>query len=77
MTAIPTYIVHFPRFFPPNIFNPPKLLNTTLDDVKISKKLTSVSPIFPFFKPKYSQQIYEHVSTQVTLARKHARRVGT
>ena len=80
MTAIPTYIVHFPRVFPPNIFNPPKLLNTTLDDVKVSKKLTSVSPIFPFFKPKYSQQIwiiYEHVSTQVTLAREHVSTQGT
>ena len=54
MTAILIYIVHFPRFFSPNIFNPPKLLNTTLDDVKISNKLTSVSLIFPLFKPKYN-----------------------
>ena len=35
------YIVHFPRLFSPNIFNPPKLINTTLDDVIISNKLTS------------------------------------
>ena len=33
----------FYRGFSPNIFNPPKLLNTTLDDVAISKKLTSAS----------------------------------
>ena len=44
----------FSRVFSPNIFNPPKLLNTTLDDVKISNKLVSVSPIFPLFKPKYN-----------------------
>ena len=37
------YIVHFPRIFSPNIFNPTKLLNTTLDDVKTSKKLMSPS----------------------------------
>ena len=53
MTAIPMYIVHFPRFFSSNIFNPPKLLNAILDDVKISNKLTNVSPIFPLFKPEY------------------------
>ena len=53
MTAIPMYIVHFPRFFSPKIFNPPKFLNATLDDVKISNKLPSVSPIFPLLKPKY------------------------
>ena len=47
------YIAHFPRDFFPNTFNPPKLLNPTLDDVKVSNKLTSVSPIFPLFKPKY------------------------
>ena len=41
MTATEIYIVHFPRFFSQNIFNPPKLLNTTLDDIKISNKLTS------------------------------------
>ena len=43
MTAIPIYIVNFPRFFSPEVFNPPKLLNTTLDDVKISNKLASLS----------------------------------
>ena len=43
----------FLRFFSLKIFNPPKLLNATVDDVKISNKLTSVSPIFPLFKPKY------------------------
>ena len=53
MTAIPMYIVHFTRISSPNIFNPPKLLNATLEDVKISNKLRSVSPIFPLFKPKY------------------------
>ena len=52
------YIVHFPRFFSPKIFNPPKLLNATLDDVKISNKLPSVSPIFPLLKPKYKLQIW-------------------
>ena len=52
MTAIPIYIAHFPKLFSPNISNPPKLLNTTLGDVKISKKLMSVSPIFSLFKPK-------------------------
>ena len=31
----------FSRVFSANIFNPPKLLNTTLDDVKYSNKLTS------------------------------------
>ena len=41
MTAIPMYIVHIPRFFSPNIFNPPKLLNGTLDNLKVSNKLTS------------------------------------
>ena len=35
MTAIPIYIVHFSRVFSPNIFNPPKLVSTTLNDVKI------------------------------------------
>ena len=54
MTAIPIYILHFPIIFSPNIFNPPKLLNTILDDVKISNKLTSVSPIFPLFRLKYN-----------------------
>ena len=53
MTTIPMDIVHFPRFFSPKIVNPPKLLNAPVDDVKISNKLTSVSPIFPLFKPKY------------------------
>ena len=54
MTAIPIYTVHFPKFFSPNIFNPPKLLNTIINDPKTSNKLTSVSPIFPLFKPKYN-----------------------
>ena len=53
MTAIPMYAVHFPRFFSANIFNPSKLLNATLYDIKSSNKLTSVSPIFSLFKPKY------------------------
>ena len=44
----------FSHVFSPGIFNPPDLLNTALDDVKISNKLTSVSPIFPLFKPKYN-----------------------
>ena len=54
MTPIPIYIVHFSRFFSPNIFNPPKLLKTTFDNAKISNKPASVSPIFPLFKPKYN-----------------------
>ena len=33
----------FSRVFTPNIFNPPKLLNITLNDVTISNKLTSPS----------------------------------
>ena len=33
----------FSQIFSANIFNPPKLLNTTLDDVTISNKLTSPS----------------------------------
>ena len=44
----------FSQVFSPNIFNRPKLLNTTLDDARISNKLTSVSPIFPRFKSKYN-----------------------
>ena len=31
------------RVFSPNIFNPPKFLDTTLDDVTISNKLTNPS----------------------------------
>ena len=46
--------IHFPRVFSLNIFNRPKLPNTTFDDVNISNKLMSVSPIFPLFKPKYN-----------------------
>ena len=52
MTAIPGYNVHFPRYFSPNSFNPPKLLKATLSDLKISNKQTNVQPIFPLFKPK-------------------------
>ena len=58
MTAVPMYIVHFPRLFSPNIFNPPKLQNPTLEDVMIFIKLTSASPIFPLFKPKYQEIIW-------------------
>ena len=43
MTATPIYTLHFPRFFSPNIFDPPKLLSTTLDDLKNSNELTSPS----------------------------------
>ena len=33
----------FSQAFSPNIFNPPKFKNTTIDDVTISNKLTSPS----------------------------------
>ena len=67
MTAILIYIIHFPRFFSRNIFNPPKLLNTKLDDVTISNKLTSVLRTFPLFKPKYNEQIW--IVYELTLLR--------
>ena len=43
----------FAQVFSANIFNPSKLLNATLYDVKSSNKLTSVSPTFSLCKPKY------------------------
>ena len=58
MAILPMYIVHFSMAFSPNIFNSPKLLNATLDEVKISNKLAMVSPISPLFKPKYKQKIW-------------------
>ena len=36
--SIPIQILHFPEFFSANIFNRPKLLNTTLEDVTISSQ---------------------------------------
>ena len=46
----------FPQVFFSKISDPPKRLNTTLDHVKISKKLTSVSPILSLFIPKLTNK---------------------